>query len=156
MRVLRIFKLARIWKNFGIILAKIVVTLKNISIFSLLLLIFMFISSLLGMELFGHKVKFNNLDRYVDPQVNDIGVSPRPNFDNLGMGFTSVFAISIGDDWNVLMSKAYRAEGFIAIAFYIVVFIFMNLTLLNLFLAILLQNFEEKDDDSTDDVSEEK
>jgi hypothetical protein len=64
----------------------------------------MFIFSLLGMELFGHKVKFNNFDRYVDPQVNDKGISPRPNFDNFGMGFTSVFAIAIGDDWNVLMS----------------------------------------------------
>ena len=54
------------------------------------------------------------------------------------MGFVSVFAIAIGDDWNYLMAMAYRAEGFIAIMFYPAVFIVMNLILLNLFLAILL------------------
>ena len=63
------------------------------------------------------------------------------------MGFTSIFAIAIGDDWNYLMALAYRAQGLIALAFYPIVFIFMNLILLNLFLAILLRNFEEDDDE---------
>lgn len=54
------------------------------------------------------------------------------------MGFTSIFAIAIGDDWNYLMALAFRAQGGIAIGFYPLVFIFMNLILLNLFLAILL------------------
>lgn len=74
------------------------VTLKDISIFSVLLLMFAFIFTLLGMELFGHKVSFKD-DLYVDPAEGH-GLSPRPNFDNLGMGFTSIFAVAIGDDWN--------------------------------------------------------
>ena len=59
---------------------------------------FAFIFTLLGMELFGHKVSFKD-DLYVDPAEGH-GLSPRPNFDNLGMGFTSIFAVAIGDDWN--------------------------------------------------------
>ena len=144
-RLLRVFKLARSWTSFRKILQKIIVTVKDVSTFSVLLLMFMFIFTLLGMELFGHNVIFLN-DRVVDPNVQEGGLSPRPNFDNVGMGFTSIFAIAIGDDWNYLMALAYRAQGLIALAFYPIVFIFMNLILLNLFLAILLRNFEEDDD----------
>lgn len=118
--------------------------MKDVSTFSILLLMFMIIFSLLGMELFGHQIKFVD-DRAVgidDPN----GLSPRPNFDNLYMSFASIFAISIGDDWNLIMGEAFRASGFIAIIFYPLVFIFMNLILLNLFLAILLQNFETREE----------
>lgn len=61
------------------------------------------------------------------------------------MSITSIFAVAIGDDWNYFMAMAFRSEGFIAIIFYPVVFTFMNLILLNLFLAILLQNFENRE-----------
>ncbi len=43
-------------------LSTIYVTLKDISTFLLLLIMFMFIFTLLGMELFGHKVKFDEND----------------------------------------------------------------------------------------------
>lgn len=143
-RLLRVFKLARSWTSFREILAKILVTIKDVSTFSILLLMFMFIFSLLGMELFGFKVLFHE-DLYSGPEDkhHDQAESPRPNFDDLVMSITTVFAIAVGDDWNYLMAMAYRAQGYIAIAFYSVVFIFMNLILLNLFLAILLGNFEE-------------
>lgn len=138
-RLLRVFKLARSWSSFREILSKILVTIKDVSTFSVLLLMFMFIFSLLGMELFGHKVQFfDNMFVAEGERMYDEATSPRPNFNNLYMGFTSIFAVAIGDDWNYLMAMAYRAEGFIAIVFYTLVFIFMNLILLNLFLAILL------------------
>ena len=110
---------------------------------------FMFIFTLLGMELFGHKVKFDDNDNPVDPD-SGLGESLRPNFDNVGMGFTSIFAIAIGDDWNYLMAMSYRTEGFVSLIFFPLVFVFMNLILLNLFLAILLSNFETSHDEEID------
>ena len=65
-RLLRVFKLARSWKSFRLILSKILASVKVVSPFLVLLLMFMFIFSLLGMELFGHKVNFLN-DVYVAP-----------------------------------------------------------------------------------------
>lgn len=117
--------------------------MKDISIFAILLFMFMFIFSLLGMELFGHKIAFLD-DLSVDRSHAHFekALTPRPNFDSLAMSFTTIFAVAIGDDWNLLMTMAYRSEGFIAIFFYITVFIVMNIVLLNLFLAILLNNFE--------------
>lgn len=61
------------------------------------------------------------------------------------MSFTTIFAVAIGDDWNYLMTMGYRAAGVIAIFFYPIVFVVMNLVLLNLFLAILLHNFETRE-----------
>jgi voltage-dependent calcium channel L type alpha-1D len=59
-RLLRVFKLARSWKSFQEMLVKIGKTVKDISNFSVLLFLFMFVYCLLGMELFGHKVHFND------------------------------------------------------------------------------------------------
>lgn len=61
-RLLRVFKLARSWTSFRILLGKMVETLGDIAYFSLLMVLFMLIQTLLGMELFAFKVKFNNSD----------------------------------------------------------------------------------------------
>jgi len=53
-RLLRIFKLARSWTSFRELLQKMVITLKDIRNFSVLMLIFMFIYTLLGMELYAY------------------------------------------------------------------------------------------------------
>ena len=58
-RLLRVFKLAKTWKRFELLLETMVSTLKDIASFSILLFLFIFIFTLLGMELFAHKVKFN-------------------------------------------------------------------------------------------------
>ena len=52
-RLIRIFKLAKAWKKFQNLLKTIGRTLKDISTFSILLFLFMFIYSLLGMEVFS-------------------------------------------------------------------------------------------------------
>lgn len=61
-RLLRVFKLARSWKSFRELLEKIVITLKDIRNFAVLMLIFMFIYTLLGMELYAYRVIFNDED----------------------------------------------------------------------------------------------
>ena len=67
-RLVRVFKLARNWTSFREMLSKILVTLKDVSTFTILLLMFMFIFTLLGMELFGHKIRFDDNDLPVDPE----------------------------------------------------------------------------------------
>ena len=68
----------------------------------------MFIFALLGMELYGYKVKFaEDGDIMVDP--TEPSNSPRPNFDTFYMAFTSIFIVFIGEDWHTLMHSHYRA-----------------------------------------------
>lgn len=62
-RLLRVFKLARSWTSFRDLLAKMIITFKDIQFFACLLVLFMFIFTLLGMELFAYRIKFNNEDK---------------------------------------------------------------------------------------------
>ena len=61
-RLLRIFKLAKSWKKFQDLLKTIAKSLVDISAFSVLLFLFMFTYTLLGMDLFAYRVKFNEND----------------------------------------------------------------------------------------------
>ena len=152
LRLLRVFKIARSWSNFRNLLAKIFVTVKDVSTFTLLTLIIIIICALLGMELFGFKVKFNIKTDEVVPIDSPLfdsedSLPPRANFDTVEQSLTTIFIIFIGDDWNEIMYKYYRSQGIIAKVFFPVIYISLNLIMLNLFLAILLSNFENISED---------
>lgn len=78
-RLIRVFKLAKSWKKFQNLLSTIGRTLKDISTFSILLFLFMFIYTLLGMEIFAFKARVLADDITID-FVN--GASPKANFDD--------------------------------------------------------------------------
>lgn len=59
LRLLRVIKLARQWKEFQKILTKTMKSLGEVSNFTLILFLFMFIMALLGMELFAYSVVFD-------------------------------------------------------------------------------------------------
>ena len=58
--MLRVFKLAKNWKQLQNLLRIVGETLKDIGTFSIFLLLFSFIYTLLGMECFAYKVKFDD------------------------------------------------------------------------------------------------
>ena len=121
-------------------------TAKELMIFSVLLIICMFVFTLLGMEIFGHKVKFDEYNDVFDGDLESIGISPRPNFDSFYMALTTIFIVFIGEEWHTVMFMHYRVVGYTALVFFPFLYIFLNLILLNLFLAILLQHFVEEGD----------
>lgn len=165
-RLLRVFKLARSWTSFRILLEKMVITLKDISNFSVLMFIFMFIYILLGMEIYAYRVKYTDSDLsepLTDEEAEKVapkdGFYPRANFNDFASGLITVFIVLIGEDWNSSMYDHVRASGWGGYIFFITLFIFGNLILLNLFLAILLKNFEEppgKDEEEEEDDDEPK
>lgn len=59
-RLLRIFKLAKKWEELRKLLSTIYKCLKDVSYFSVLLLLFMFIYTLIGMEVYAYKLRFSN------------------------------------------------------------------------------------------------
>lgn len=145
-RLLRVFKLARSWTSFRELLAKMIITLKDIQFFAALLILFMFIFTLLGMELFAFRVKYSSeTDKpIIDPETSDEdGYYPRLSFNDFRLGITTIFIVFIGEDWNSVMYDHTRSQGSYCIIIFIVIFIVGNLIMLNLFLAILLKNFEE-------------
>ncbi len=59
-RIIRIFKLARYWRSFNILLNTLWLTLVNISSFAQLITLVLFIYTMVGLELFANKAAFNS------------------------------------------------------------------------------------------------
>ena len=106
-RLLRIFKLAKSWRKFKYLLKTIGETLKDISTFSILLFLFIFTYTILGMETFADKVKLD-ADGNID-MVN--GKSPEYSFDFFLDAFATVFIVLANDYWSTIFFTYYRVVG---------------------------------------------
>jgi hypothetical protein len=140
---LRAFRLFRIFKIFRAgdlrtLLDSIAYTVVTIKDYTILLSLFIYVFALLGMSFFAGKVRFDD-DGVVDI-VN--GVSPRINFDNTKWAALAVFEVMIGENWNSVMYDHMRAVGDGACVYFIALTVLGNIIMLNLFLAILLGNFD--------------
>ena len=104
----------------------------------------MFIYAILGMEVFAYKARFNSSNK-----VDLINGDPiNQNFDSFIWSFTTVFVLMTEDGWSSIFYQYHRAvSGWKSTLYFISLFIIGPSVLLNLFLAILLQNF---DNDSTE------
>jgi len=162
MRLLRMMKLSKSWKALSNILVTTGKSLRDISQFSILLFLFMYIFALLGMELFANiALEDENGDLvYGEDKVQalfksgDYYTFPRDNWNSVGYALTTVFILIIGEDWNWTMYTWVRAFGagstgreVVAILFFILIMIIGNIVLFSVFTAILLQNFEGGDDE---------
>eukprot|EP00656_Telonema_subtile_P000441 TRINITY_DN10202_c0_g1_i1.p1 TRINITY_DN10202_c0_g1~~TRINITY_DN10202_c0_g1_i1.p1 ORF type:complete len:1644 (+),score=363.32 TRINITY_DN10202_c0_g1_i1:42-4973(+) len=135
-RLARVLKLVKNWTSLRDLLQTILDTLPAVGYLSILLLLFMFISAIAGMAFFGNKF-----------QPPALEAEPRENFDNFFKAMLTVFQILTGENWNTVLYDAMEvsSSGFewAAAIFIVGMFASGNFLLLNLFLAILLQNFGE-------------
>ncbi|XP_041912688.1 voltage-dependent R-type calcium channel subunit alpha-1E isoform X3 [Alosa sapidissima] len=146
LRLLRIFKITKYWAS----LRNLVVSLMNSmkSIISLLFLLFLFIVvfALLGMQLFGGRFTFEDF-------------TPT-NFDTFPAAIMTVFQILTGEDWNEVMYDGIRSQGGVrsgmwSSIYFIVLTLFGNYTLLNVFLAIAVDNLANAQELTKDEEEEE-
>ena len=96
---------------------------------------------MLEMEIFAYKVKFNEFNKL---DLASTGQPPYSNFNNFLDAWVSVFIVLANDGWSTIYFDHYRAiGGAVASLYFIPMLVFGQKVLLNLFLAILLQNFDE-------------
>ena len=107
-RLLRVFKLAKQWKRFELLLETMGKALKDIVNFAVFLFLFIFIFVLLALEVFAYKCKINLVTNEMDP-VN--GSSPTFNFDTFMNALTLVFIILTNDAQSGFYYDYYRAVG---------------------------------------------
>ncbi|XP_064293173.1 voltage-dependent P/Q-type calcium channel subunit alpha-1A isoform X3 [Phalacrocorax carbo] len=148
LRLLRIFKVTKYWAS----LRNLVVSLLNSmkSIISLLFLLFLFIVvfALLGMQLFGGQFNFDD-------------GTPPTNFDTFPAAIMTVFQILTGEDWNAVMYDGIKSQGgvkggMVFSVYFIVLTLFGNYTLLNVFLAIAVDNLANAQELTKDEQEEEE
>ena len=140
LRAFRLFRIFKIFRagNLRVLLDSITMTVSSIGNYVVLLVLFIYVYALLGMQFFAGKLKFDE-DGNVD-QEN--GESNRENFDNIGWAFLTIFKILIGDNWNSIMYDWMRAVGTISAFYFISLYVWGSIIMLNLFLAVLLGNFD--------------
>uniref|UniRef100_A0AAY4ER99 Voltage-dependent N-type calcium channel subunit alpha n=1 Tax=Denticeps clupeoides TaxID=299321 RepID=A0AAY4ER99_9TELE len=148
LRLLRIFKVTKYWNS----LRNLVVSLLNSmkSIISLLFLLFLFIVvfALLGMQLFGGQFNFED-------------ETPTTNFDNFPSAIMTVFQILTGEDWNAVMYHGIQSQGgvqsgMLSSIYFIILTLFGNYTLLNVFLAIAVDNLANAQELTKDEEQQEE
>ncbi|XP_076854330.1 voltage-dependent N-type calcium channel subunit alpha-1B-like [Brachyhypopomus gauderio] len=148
LRLLRIFKVTKYWNS----LRNLVVSLLNSmkSIISLLFLLFLFIVvfALLGMQLFGGQFNFED-------------ETPTTNFDTFPAAILTVFQVLTGEDWNAVMYHGIESQGGVkrgmfSSVYFIVLTLFGNYTLLNVFLAIAVDNLANAQELTKDEEEQEE
>uniref|UniRef100_A0AAQ5XGP7 Voltage-dependent L-type calcium channel subunit alpha n=1 Tax=Amphiprion ocellaris TaxID=80972 RepID=A0AAQ5XGP7_AMPOC len=136
-RLLRLLKVTRYWTSLSNLVASLLNSVRSIACLLLLLFLFIVIFSLLGMQVFGGKFNFPNQPK------------PRSTFDSFPQALITVFQILTGEDWNAVMYDGIMAHGgpsmpgILVSIYFIILFVCGNFILLNVFLAIAVDNLAE-------------
>ncbi|XP_069501369.1 voltage-dependent L-type calcium channel subunit alpha-1F isoform X2 [Ambystoma mexicanum] len=149
-RLLRIFKVTRHWASLSNLVASLLNSMKSIASLLLLLFLFIIIFSLLGMQVFGGKFNFDETQ------------TKRSTFDTFPQALLTVFQILTGEDWNAVMYDGIMAyggpffPGMLVCIYFIILFICGNYILLNVFLAIAVDNLADADTVNSKDKENKK
>ncbi|VDK63452.1 unnamed protein product [Onchocerca ochengi] len=147
-RLLRIFKVTKYWTSLRNLVSSLLNSLRSIMSLLLLLFLFIVIFALLGMQVFGGKFNFNPMNP-----------KPRANFDTF---IQALLTILTGEDWNTVMYNGIASFGgvgswgVLVSVYYIVLFICGNYILLNVFLAIAVDNLADADSLTNAEKEEEQ
>ncbi|XP_069875997.1 voltage-dependent T-type calcium channel subunit alpha-1H isoform X2 [Dipodomys merriami] len=147
-RLLRVLKLVRFLPALRRQLVVLMKTMDNVATFCMLLMLFIFIFSILGMHLFGCKFSLKT----------DTGdtVPDRKNFDSLLWAIVTVFQILTQEDWNVVLYNGMASTSSWAALYFVALMTFGNYVLFNLLVAILVEGFQAEGDATRSDTDEDK
>ncbi|XP_078799389.1 voltage-dependent T-type calcium channel subunit alpha-1I isoform X1 [Oryzias latipes] len=137
-RLLRVLKLVRFMPALRRQLVVLMKTMDNVATFCMLLMLFIFIFSILGMHIFGCKFSLKT-------ETGDT-MSDRKNFDSLLWAIVTVFQILTQEDWNVVLYNGMAATSPLAALYFVALMTFGNYVLFNLLVAILVEGFQAEGD----------
>ncbi|KAA0174206.1 hypothetical protein FNF27_04218 [Cafeteria roenbergensis] len=137
-RLLRVLKLARTVKSVRTLLLAILDSLPDVGWMTALLVLFLFIFSVLGVQLFAG----------VMGGVEDAGIA----FDSFSESVLAVLQIVTGDDFPLAMSAVAEGSGSgWSIAYFLLLQSFGAYIVISLFVAVLLAKLAQQTDDSLDE-----
>uniref|UniRef100_F7AXA0 Voltage-dependent T-type calcium channel subunit alpha n=1 Tax=Ornithorhynchus anatinus TaxID=9258 RepID=F7AXA0_ORNAN len=136
-RLMRVLKLVRFMPALQRQLVVLMKTMDNVATFCMLLMLFIFIFSILGMHLFGCK--------FASERDGDT-LPDRKNFDSLLWAIVTVFQILTQEDWNKVLYNGMASTSSWAALYFIALMTFGNYVLFNLLVAILVEGFQTEGD----------
>ncbi|XP_071968470.1 voltage-dependent T-type calcium channel subunit alpha-1G isoform X7 [Engystomops pustulosus] len=143
-RLMRVLKLVRFMPALQRQLVVLMKTMDNVATFCMLLMLFIFIFSILGMHLFGCK--------FASEKDGDT-LPDRKNFDSLLWATVTVFQILTQEDWNKVLYNGMASTSSWAALYFIALMTFGNYVLFNLLVAILVEGFQTEEVAKREDMS---
>uniref|UniRef100_A0A8C4ISV0 Voltage-dependent T-type calcium channel subunit alpha-1H n=1 Tax=Dicentrarchus labrax TaxID=13489 RepID=A0A8C4ISV0_DICLA len=147
-RLLRVLKLVRFLPALRRQLVVLMKTMDNVATFCMLLMLFIFTFSILGMHLFGCKFSLQT--------ENGDTIPDRKNFDSLLWAIVTVFQILTQEDWNVVLYNGMASTSPWAALYFVALMTFGNYVLFNLLVAILVEGFQAEGDANRSESDDEK
>jgi len=147
LRLLRLLKMVKQWTSIHQLLATIARAASAIRSFGILLVLFIFIYALVGMQLFANRLHFDEFGAPIaitDSNYN-ASIVPRSNFDDFFNAVTTVFQVLTLENWNEVMYDCWRATSWVAPVYFILLIVQGVFVVLSLFLAILIRQFDGSD-----------
>eukprot|EP00940_MAST-03C_sp_MAST-3C-sp2_P001204 g1204.t1 len=142
-RFVRLVKLVRFMESMQKIIAILAKSFSSAIYVCVLMLLFLLIYTILGMQFFKHKLDDGE------------GNVPRNNYDSLHWAFVSVFQCLAGENWPALLYDGINGTDWITGSFFYVSWIFVGqFLILNLMLAVIMSAFEDfgVEDDSDNET----
>jgi hypothetical protein len=141
LRILRLFRAARlirVLKRYEAVMDLINAVTESYSALlnvCLFITIWMVIFAVMALHLYGFDA----------PAFDEHGL-PRENFHNFWRSLLTCFVVLTGEDWSPLMYAYVNAFGWNAAVFFVFIFVVTNFVLINLFVAVIVDNFELDED----------
>ena len=138
LRIFRVFRMLRLIRNLAPLrkmASVLLVSLPAILNVGAVLMLIYFMFGVLGVSFFADV-----------PQTGD-GITRHANFQNLGFAMITLFRISTGEDWHLIMHDCMRVNT-IASLYFVIFVIVISFVMINVFVACVVDNMKASQGDS--------
>ncbi|KAF0763847.1 hypothetical protein AaE_003147, partial [Aphanomyces astaci] len=141
LRAARAIKLTRAWKSLHKLMLAIGAAMGEILNFMFFLVLFLFVTSLLGMELFATKFQFDGGNNPLPFNTSNPSARlHRSNFDSIEWAFFTVFQIITYDNFPAILYDGWLVAGWLAPLYVAFIIVIGAWIVMNMFSAILVES----------------
>ena len=133
LRISRMFKLIRGLKGIRSLFATLVVSLPAFWNVGALVLLLFFVYAYTGVLSFGTAERGAHINEHA-------------NFETFPMAMLTLFRVATNDEWKGVMEGCMKASTFVAIPYFLTFVLTISIIMLNLFTAVIIENFEKQQD----------
>ena len=157
LRTFRLFRLFRIFNSgpLKLLFAKLYRCALSMREFLVLLMIYLFVFTLIGMQFFANRMRFDANGFLITDFGSEEWLHPdeysRYNFDDFNHAVATVFQVMALDGWFVVLYNCGRANGNVGLLFPIACYLLGYVVLFNMFLAMLIDGFMRESKLSSDE-----
>ncbi|TMW57631.1 hypothetical protein Poli38472_003556 [Pythium oligandrum] len=138
LRTLRVGRLMMKYEGTRKLIESVLKSSRGVVDVAVFMLLFQVVNAIVAMQIFGGS------------HLSSDGETPRWNFDTFGRSFLTLLQVITADQWSSIAYDAVDADNFhwFMVPFLIIIFILGQYVLLNLFIAVILENFSISEEEA--------